>query len=247
MRATAFAALMVASTVLAACESDPTGPENFDTDELVTELVVAPHHFHAWETTGEFTVGVVDPNGDPVTDFEQIQLERRVTGAATWGTIALTLDGDFYKGTYVFDTAGNYELRVMGKRASDAAVVLLHQPAEPVEVVDAHKTLGGYTVTFVAIPGHIHAHDTAVFQFSFASGAHQAGLQQHPPAAAPTILLGENGSLASYTATETAPGVWSASHTFAAAVPVLPVSVRFVGTDQTQQTYTVPIKVSAAH
>jgi hypothetical protein len=115
-------------------------------------------------------------------------------------------------------------------------------------VVNAHSTLGGYSVEFQAIPGHIHAHDTALFQFTFeAAGAHQAGLGSAPPAQAPTILLGANGSLATYTATETAPGVWSASHTFAAAVPVLPVSVRFTGTDQQQHTYTVDITISEAH
>jgi hypothetical protein len=250
MKAKVVGALVMASTVLAACESDPTGPEHFDTEELTAALVVEPHHFHTWETTGEFTVSVVDPNGDPVTDFEDIRLQRRREGAQSWGNIALTLDGDFYTGTYVFDTPGNYDLQIMGQREGDAELVLMYEAPAPLEVVNAHSTLGGYTVEFQAIPGHIHAHDTAAFQFTFsAAGAHQAALTSaaHPPAQAPTILLGDNGSLATYTATETAPGVWSASHTFAAAVPVLPVSVRFTGTDQQLHTYTVDITIAEAH
>jgi len=242
-----IASTMVAVATLAACDSSPTGPDGYATEELIAELAVAPHHFHIWETTGVFTVSVVDPDENPVTDFEEIRVERRLEGAATWGSIVLTHEGDgIYGGEYVFETSGTYELRVTGIRPSDDELKVLLEVEEPLSVVRAHSTGGGYRVDFEAIPGHIHAGDPSTMNFWFALEAAPSPSPAQVTGLAPTILVGANGSAGTYTATEPEPGRYTATHVFTT-VGVVPVTIRFMGLETVSHDYTVNLIVHAPH
>jgi hypothetical protein len=86
----------VVAVSASAC-GDSTGP-GFATDELTTELAITPGHVHAFQTTVTFTVAVVDPDGNAVTDFDVLQVERRKVGAATFSVMEATLVGEFYVG-----------------------------------------------------------------------------------------------------------------------------------------------------
>jgi hypothetical protein len=237
----------VALLVLAGCESS-TGPDGYATEDLVVDLAVTPHHFHIWETMGVFTVSVVDPEENPVTNFEEIRVERRREGAANWGSIALEHDGGgIYVGEYVFESSGDYELRVTGMRPSDDELKVMLEVEELLEVVRAHSSAGGYRVDFEAVPGHIHAGDASTLNFWFADteAAHA------PPAAqttglAPTVLIGVNGSQGTYTAAEPEAGHYTATHTFTT-IGTVPVTIRYTGEDQAQHDYTINIIVHAPH
>ena len=117
---------VVAFLTLAGCDGSPTGPDGYATEDPIVQLAVSPHHFHIWETLGVFTVSVVDPEENPVTDFEEIRVERRRDGAGSWVSLALTHDGGgIYVGEYTFEESGSYQLRVAGIRPSDAPIILV--------------------------------------------------------------------------------------------------------------------------
>jgi hypothetical protein len=239
--------LVALSPFLAACSDDPTGPGGgFDTEDLSAGLAIAPGHFHIWETEGVFTVNVTDPNGASVTDFEAIQVERRREGTDTWRAIALTQDGAFYEGTYIFDTSGNYNLRVTGMRASDDEMKVLHVEPGVLEVVRAHAAMGGYTVSFEVFPGHIHRLDEPTFTWWFEGAGAHAPAVNHPPAAAPTMSVECDGGTLTSPLTEAEPGRWEG------VLELLHIgdcdaSVHFVGTGEAEHTYSVPIHISEAH
>jgi hypothetical protein len=236
-----------ALVALAGCNGSPTGPSGYLTEELIVELAVSPHHFHIWETVGQFVVSVVDPDDHPVTDFEEIRVERRHDGAGNWGSIALTHEGGgVYSGQYIFETPGDYDLRVAGIRPSDAEVKVMLEVDEPLEVVRAHGGSGGYRVDFEAVPGHIHAGDASTLNFWFAAVAAAPVPALQVTGLAPTILIGTNGSAGTYSATEPELGRYTATHTFTT-VGTVPVTVRYMGTDQALHEYTVNVIVHAAH
>ena len=249
MRAGSFALLTLAPLAFAACQ-DSTGPDGFGTEELTTELAVAPQHFHIWETEGTFTASVTDPDGNAVTDFEEIRLECQLAGSTTWGEIELTQDGDVYEGTYTFESSGDYQLRVMGLRESDDELKLLYTAPEVLEVVRAHGSMGGYMVSFESFPGHIHQGDASTLNFWFeavhATAPAAAGPARHGALATPTILVGPNGSVASYTAQMPEEHHYTATHTFTT-IGDVPVAVRFIGEDAQEHTYIVDIEVHAPH
>jgi len=234
---------------ITACDSSPTGPDGngFDTVDLTAQLAVSPHHFHIWETTGTFTVTVVDPAGGAVTDFEVIRVEHRMVGTSVWRTFSLTQDGAFYVGTYVFESPGDYQLRVTGIRPMDQEMTILYEAPTPLEVVRAHANRGDFRIDFEAVPGHIHAGESATLNFWFAP----AGVDHHVSPAlatglAPTILIDTGGSEGVYTAEESESGRYTATHVFAATSDSLPVTVRFTS-QGTEYEYTVNIKIHAAH
>jgi len=234
----------------AACDNSPTGPEEYATEELTAQLVISPDHFHIWETTGAFTVAVTDPDGRPVTDFEEIRLERQRQGATNWGSITLTRDGDFYRGTYTFEASGNYNLRIAGKRAADEALKVLLTVTEPLEVVRAHATVGNHRVEFEAFPGHIHAGDSSVLTFWIASagtghdGADHAQDDVGMHLAVRNIFVTVGGSTTTLSVTESEPGRFTANHQFTAVGPAV-VGIRF--SDHGEFEWSVPITVHAAH
>jgi hypothetical protein len=232
----------LALAAVAACD-ETTGPDPFETSELVAELAIEPHHFHIWETTGTFTVTVIDPDDNVVTEFEDIRVQHMREGATSWSSITLVQDGDFFEGTKVFDTSGDYHLRVVAMREGDTELVPIYEAPELLEVVRAHAHAGGYTVRFEAFPGHIHSGDAAAMTFWFEddAGAPVSGLT-------PTVLIGVAGAVASYPAVEsgTEAGRYSADHTFGA-VGEIEVGVQYTGTDAGTHTYMIPIHIAEPH
>ena len=145
--------------------NDGTGP-GFTTGDLTAELAVIPGHVHAYQTTVTFTVAVIDPDGNAVTDFDVVQVERRAAGSTgSWSVLEAAADGDFYTVDYIFESSGEYDLRVTGLRPGDTFLSVMFQSAAPLEVVHAHADVGGYKVEFQPDPGHIHEGDESTIQF----------------------------------------------------------------------------------
>lgn len=126
---------------------------------------MAPGHLHAFQTTVTFTVAVTDPDDNPVTDFDVLQVERRLVGGTTFSVMEATLIGDFYVVDHVFEQSGEYDIRVTGLRPADASLAVLYEQPTPLEVVKAHEDVGGYKVQFEPDPGHIHEGNTSTIQF----------------------------------------------------------------------------------
>jgi hypothetical protein len=204
-----LATLVALST--AAC-GDSTDPGGFTTDELTTELAVTPDHIHAFQTTVTFTVAVTDPDGNPVTDFDLVQVETRPTGTTeAYEVEEATSDGDFYAVDVVFEGSGEYDVLVTGLRPSDTELVVLDEEASPLEVVRAHEDVSGYKVEFEPDPGHIHEGESATVRFWILDDETDdpfTGLT-------PEIFVVEpvSGETA-YAATEGADGLYYADHTF---------------------------------
>jgi hypothetical protein len=192
-------------------------------------------------------VSVVDPDEIPVTDFEEIRVERRLTGADSWGSILLTHQGDgIFVGEYVFETSGSYELRVAGLRPSDNEIKVMLEIEDSLEVVRAHSAAGGYRVDFEAMPGHIHAGDSSTLNFWVDLETVAAPASGTVSGLSPTILVGANGSEGTFAAAETEPGRYTAAPTFNT-IGVVPVTFRYMGLDAVQHDYTVNLFVHAPH
>jgi hypothetical protein len=154
-------AVLLFPLLLLACDDNPT-----EVPEVLTvELTVSPGHVHIWETEVTFTVEVRDSRDNVVTDFETLQVERRVSGSETWRSVELALQGDVYEGTYMFTSSGEYELQVTGMRPGEADAQVLHTAMELLHVVRTHAVEGGVRVEFETFPGHIHEDNTAALRF----------------------------------------------------------------------------------
>jgi hypothetical protein len=238
LRFSTVAALLVA----AACE-DGTGPNEFTTEDLIAELAITPDHVHAFETTVTFTVAVEDPDGNPVTDFDVLQVERRLEGAANFSVMETTLAGDFYSVEYTFERSGLNDIRVTGMRPGDASLVVLHEEPNQLEVVRPHGHAGGRNVELEPNPGHIHEGDTSDVQFWILDATTDAGIT----GLTPTIFI--DHAVAGHTemaAAEGTGGLYHASHVFAEPGETT-LGIRFTGTDGNQHEWSLPIEVHHAH
>lgn len=151
----AFVAAVAAASV--ACESNPTHPEaGHESGTLSVELSYSPDHVHLLQSEVTFRVAVTDDHGDPVTDFETIQVERRAEGSDTWRAVELQPAGDAYEGTYLFASSGEYHLRVSGQRHGQSEMSVLHEMHETMHVARAHAEAGPYRIEFESFPGHVH-------------------------------------------------------------------------------------------
>jgi hypothetical protein len=239
--------LALGALTLAACEGDGTGPDGFATDELTTALAIAPDHFHIYETEGTFSVAVTDPDGEPVTDFEVMRLERRVVGTLSWSALELVLDGDLYVGKYTFEASGNYELRVSGMRSADEGLLVLYEADTPLSVVRAHADLGGRRLELENIPGHIHAGDQSQVTF-WIMDPQRNGQGIRPPITglATTIWVEVNGVRTNYATLDWDPGVYAATHRFTAVGSAF-VGIRFLGSDGQEHEWSMEIEVHPPH
>lgn len=231
-RLTGLLASLAAAGLLTACEGNPTAPPEEHDDELTVELEIAPGHLHILQTEVQVTVRVTDHHGEPVTDFEAIQVERLAEGSDTWGAIELARAGTAYVGTYTFTSSGDYQLRVMGQRPGEAEMMLLHQVHDPLHVARAHAETGGYRVEFETFPGHIHeGDDTALRFWIMEPEGDEAG--NRPPIAG---VVGEvhvvesDGSELGHALLEMGDGVYECEHTFQTADEAH-VRLHFTGAD----------------
>lgn len=230
--------------LFAGCSDSPTDPgaNGYATEDLTTQLAIAPSHLHTWEHETTFTVSVVDPADQPVIDFELIQLDRLREGTDTWMSLELALDGDAYVGTLVFEVSGDYDIRVTGIRPSDEELKVLHQLEQPVAVVPAHAHMGGYEVAFEAVPGHVHAGEESTLTFWFTEEA--AGGEHPAEGLSATIFVDVDGTETTYPADEPDPGMYVADHLFDSVGPAT-VGVRFLDSDETEREWSLQMTIHA--
>ena len=191
--------------------SDGTGP-GFTTADLTAELAVTPHHVHAYQTTVTFTVAVSDPDGNAVTDFDVVQVERRAAGGTgSWSVLEAVAAGDFYSVDYIFENSGDYDLRVTGLRPGDSDLTVMFESETPLEVVHAHEDLGGYKVEFQPNPGHIHEGNTSTIQFWILDDTDDSPITGLTPEIFVVEPVSGETALA---ATEGADGLYYADYTF---------------------------------
>ncbi|HSH74089.1 MAG TPA: hypothetical protein VLA09_00180 [Longimicrobiales bacterium] len=226
-----------------ACSDSTTEPRGYTTDELTTELAISPDHVHAFENEVTFTVSVVDPDGAAVTDFDVVQVERRLSGAANWSTMEATLQGDFYVVTHVFEASGEYDIRVTGLRPSDTQLVVLYEQATPLHAVRAHAEVGGYRVEGEPDPGHIHEGNTANVRFWILDDVTRDGITGLTPSIS---VVHSVAGTTQYAASEGAGGLYEATHTFTE-IGATSLTIEFIGTDQQTHEWTLEVEVHAAH
>lgn len=213
-------ALLLAAGLLMACEDNPTGPVDDGHEEedetLTVQLTVAPDHVHILQSEVQFTVTVTDHHGEPVTDFEAIQVERRAQGSDTWRAVELALVGNDYVGTYVFASSGDYDVRVVGQRPGEAELHLLHMAAEPIHCVPAHAEAGGYRIEFETFPGHMHTGEDVTMRFWIMEPEPDAS-GDRPPILGVTgevHVVESDASEFSYPLVEIGDGVYEVEHDF---------------------------------
>jgi hypothetical protein len=237
-----LAALGLVSVVVGACDDDSTTP-GFTTGELTADLAITPDHVHAFETTVTFTVAVTDPSGDPVTDFDVLQVERRQAPATTFSVMEAALAGNFYVVEHIFEGSGDYDIRVTGLRPGDTDLVVLHEEPTPLHTVRPHGEEGGRRIELEPNPGHIHEGDTSDVQFWILDPTTRAGIT----GLTPTIFLDHPvAGLTEYAATEGAGGLYHASHMFTEPGATT-FGIRFMGTDAVEHEWSLDIEVHHAH
>lgn len=208
---------LLAALALAACESNPPlGPADHGSFDV--QVSWSPDHVHTLGDAVTFTVAVTDHDGDPVTDFEAVHLERRLEGDDTWREIELEPAGDVYEGAYVFATSGEYHLRVAAREHGAEEMEVLHEMHDPLQVGRAHDDLGSWRVEFESFPGHIHEGEEAALRF-WVTEEHEDGDVHPVEGLTPEVHVRneETGQETLVEAEEHEPGVYEVHHHFDAA------------------------------
>lgn len=214
--ATVLAAAL--ALLVGACASNPAAPGH-EEGEFSVEVTYTPDHVHTLQSEVTFTVTVRDHDGNAVTDFEAVQLERLAEGSDTWRAIELAPAGDAFVGTYTFTSSGEYHLRVMAQHHGETEMSLLHELHDPVHVARAHAEAGGYRIEFESFPGHIHEGETAAVTFWVMEPEADEHGERHPieglSAEVHVAPEGDQGSMVE--AHEHGPGEYEAEQPFAEA------------------------------
>lgn len=179
VRTTFVATAALAALALTACDANPPlGPADGHDGAFDVQVTRDVEHVHTLGHGVTFTVAVTDHDGNPVTDFEAIQLQRRLQGDDAWSEIALEQDGDVFRGVYVFATSGEYDLRVMAQEHGAESMAMIHEVHDPLQVGRAHADLGPWRVEFESSPGHVHEGEEAALRF-WITEEHEDG-ESHP-------------------------------------------------------------------
>lgn len=210
---------LVAIVALGACESNPPlAPVEGHEGAFDVEVTRDAEHVHTLGEGATFTVAITDHEGAHVTDFEAVQLERRLEGADTWREIELELDGDVYRGTYVFATSGEYHLRVTAQEHGASEMSVLHELHDPLHVGRAHAELDAWRVEFESFPGHLHEGEEGALRF-WITEEHGDGDVHPVEGLVPEIhvRMEESGQEVLLEAEEHEPGVYEIHHHFESA------------------------------
>ncbi len=124
-----------AAALLLLAGGAPAGELTAGNDELSFKISSTPVPLQALAPT-EFVVEVMDDHGRAITDFRVMVLQPRLAGSGKWATVKLTRVGNAYKGSYIFDAGGTYDLRISGLRTTTTKSFVLHRMPEQVEVAD---------------------------------------------------------------------------------------------------------------
>ena len=215
---------IAAAAAFIGCADNPEGPADHD-DELTVELTLSSDHLHTLSPV-EFTAIVRDHHGTIVTDFDTLHVERRATDADTWRTAAdLTLQGDAFIGATTFTSRGEYDLRVVGRRAGhdEVDVIPMHDSMDemmgPLHVGRAHVVAGGYRIEFESFPGHIHEGSETAFRFWVMEAEADADGNRAPISglAGGIHCIEPEGASETHSPDEIETGVYEGAHTFASA------------------------------
>lgn len=239
-------AVLIGAFALSACESNPPlGPAT--SGPLNVELTLSASHVHILSPL-TFTVAVTDAHGNPVTDFETIQVERLAVGSDTWRGTELTLNGAVYEAEYTFASSGDYMLRVAGQRHGEAEMTVLHEMHDPISAARAHAEVGGMRVEFESFPGHLHTHNTSMMKFWILEPErNDAGVRPPIPGIQATIVCNEaDGTTEQHAAVEELAGVYVAEHEFQA-VGDFVARITFPGRDGNEAVAEFTTRVAAAH
>lgn len=218
--ATAAALVSAAALLAAGCgenPQEPTAPEpGLSPADLSVELTVEPHHMHILETEGVFTVAVRTPDGEAVTDFETVEVERRLVSGDEWHGTEAHLHGSEYEAHHVFTTSGEYRLRVRAEHPDWDEAQVLHEDDETLEVARAHAEAGGYRIEFESFPGHVHEGESAALRFwVMEQEEDESGTRPPIEGLSPEVHVTESdGHGAEHSAAETEAGVYEADHIF---------------------------------
>lgn len=226
MTARHLLSVLLVPLALAACAENPVAvdqtPADDDehghaTSELNVELSVTPDHIHILQSEATFTVKVTDHDGNAVTDFDSLRVERKAHDSDTWRAIELAVDGDVFTGTYTFASSGEYEVRVAGMRHGDAAMTVMHQMAEHLHAARAHGELAENRVEFESFPGHIHQGETGAMRFWVMEAEKNADGVRSPITGLTDLkihCIESDGSEELHAVNEIEPGVYEAEHAF---------------------------------
>lgn len=242
-------AILIGAFALMACESNPPlGPAgDGHAQELFVELTLSSGHVHLLQPIN-FTVAVTDGHGEPVTDFETIQVERLAVGSDTWRGTELTRNGAVYEAEYTFASSGEYMLRVSGQRPGDHEMVVLHEMPEVIHAVRGHEIAGELRVEFETFPGHLHEGDEALVKFWIMEPEeNDHGERPAIEGLHATIVCNDaDGAVEEHAAVEESAGVYVAEHTFDAAGDFV-ARVEFPGSDGTPATAEFTTHVASGH
>lgn len=245
--------ILLVPAVLAGCLENPTAPADDDDhghpgEEVTVQLTVSPDHIHIWQTEATFTVTATDQDGHAVTDFDTLQVERKVHGSDTWRAIELTREDDAYVGTYVFAESGDYDFRVAGMRPGDHDMTVLHEMSDHMQVARAHAEAAGYRVEFETDPGHIHEGDQGVAQFWVMEDEADADGNRAPITGLDATIhcLEAGGVDERHTAVEIEPGLYQAEHHFQEAGG-MHAGLHFTAPDGTDVEAAIDINVAHGH
>lgn len=245
-----IAAILVLPLVFLACDDPlPTGVDDHGdaTEDLTVSITLSPDHVHIYSEV-TLTVQATDHHGEPVTDFDLIQVEYKEASETEWSQIELTQDGAAYTAVHAFGSSGDYDVRVTGQRPQDSAPVVMHEMADHLHASRAHAEAGGYSVEFETFPGHIHEGDPGTLRFWIIDES--AGGEDPVTSLSPEIHVTESGEAEeTRAATETDPGtsgVYEADHPFSAAGEAT-VAIHFTGSGGGQAEASFTFEVSHAH
>lgn len=242
-------AILIGAFALTACESNPLlGPAgDGHADELLVELTLSESHVHLLQPI-TLTVTVIDGHGEPVTDFETIQVERLAVGDDTWRGTELTRNGAVYEAEYTFASSGEYMLRVSGQRPGEHEMAVLHEMPEAIHAVRGHEIAGGMRIEFETFPGHLHEGDEATVKFWFLQpDRNEAGERPAIPGLDVTIVCNDAvGEVEEHAAVEESAGVYVAEHHFDAAGDFV-ARVEFPGADGSLATAEFTTHVAHGH
>ncbi|NIQ55658.1 MAG: hypothetical protein GWN85_19945 [Gemmatimonadetes bacterium] len=230
------------------CESNPTEVHD---EELTVALTLSTDHVHILSPV-TFTAVVRDGHGELVTDMDSLRVERKAVDSDTWRTAAeLELSGTQYVGEYTFVSSGEYELRVLGKRAGHMGMeeMMMSPAMENVHAVPAHAEAGGIRIEFESFPGHIHEGSEIEYKFWLMEPERDPVTNERPPIsglAAEVHCVEPDGANESHAAVESETGVYTAAHTFVSAGEGS-VEIHFTDLDGNPAEASFPLTIVHAH
>lgn len=240
--------VVLAVLFLAGCSDNGTDP--VDTHNGGEELEFAlSFDTPELETLDDVTLmlAIHDHHGEPMMDFDDVEMQYRMVGATQWQSVSMTMSGDHFEGNHTFVSSGEYEMRVMGMPHHDDGhghdPEELHHMDEHYHVHRAHVNAGGYRVEYESFPGHIHAGESATLKFWVVD----SGTEAPVGGLAPDIRCFETGGAEHVVgATESMTGVYEIAHVVETAGATA-ISLLFNGSDSNPAEARFDITVSAGH